>query len=95
MAMTFSSQQSKQISDDLNVSATNLTNINSALGEILTKTKNVYSSDSAEQVYSAYQKMQDEFPNFIKAVTACSTELAEVAKYIEGVEAAAASKVGM
>ena len=95
MAMTFSSQGCKSAADDLNKSANKLSDIlNSRLTGKFNQIRQVYQSEAAEDVYAAFNKMKQEFPNFIKSVDECSKYLSEtVAPTYEKLEKAVSSKV--
>lgn len=96
MAMTFSSQGCRAAANDLNSSARTLdTLLNSDLAGIINKVKNVYDSETASELYAAFDKMKAKFPDFIKSVTDCSNYLSNtVAPAYEKVEATASSKIG-
>lgn len=96
MAMTFSSQGCNQAADELEKSANKIDNIlNTELVGVITKVKNAYQSETAEQIYDAFKNMQDKFPEFIQSVTDCSKYLREtVAPAYETVESTAKSKLG-
>lgn len=96
MAMTFSSQGCKVAANDLNKAANTLdTLLNSDLTGVINKVKTVYDSETASQLYAAFEKMKARFPDFIKSVTDCSNYLTKtVAPAYEQLEATAASKIG-
>ena len=96
MAMTFSSQGCRAAASDLTKSANTLdTLLNSDLTGIINKDKNVYDSETASELYAAFDKMKAKFPDFIKSVTDCSNYLSNtVAPAYEKVEATASSKIG-
>lgn len=96
MAMTFSSQGCRAAASDLTKSANTLdTLLNSDLTGIINKVKNVYDSETASELYAAFDKMKAKFPDFIKSVTDCSNYLSNtVAPAYEKVEATASSKIG-
>ena len=96
MAMTFSSQGCRAAAQDLNSSARTLdTLLNSDLSGVINKVKNVYDSETASELYAAFDKMKAKFPDFIKSVTDCSNYLANtVAPAYEKVESTASSKIG-
>ena len=57
--------------------------------------KNVYDSETASELYAAFDKMKAKFPDFIKSVTDCSNYLSNtVAPAYEKVETTASSKIG-
>ena len=96
MAMTFSSQGCRQAASDLTKSANTLDSLlNSDLTGIIGKVKNAYSSETASELYAAFDKMKAKFPDFIKSVTDCSNYLTNtVAPAYEKVESTASSKIG-
>lgn len=96
MAMTFSSQGCRTAANDLNSSAKNLDNIlNTELTGIIGKVRGIYSSETADQLYAAFDQVKAKFPDFIKSVTDCSKYLNDtVAPAYEKVESTAASKIG-
>ena len=96
MAMTFSSQGCKVAANDLNKAANTLdTLLNSDLTGVINKVKTVYDSETASQLYAAFEKMKARFPDFVKSVTDCSNYLSNtVAPAYEKLEATAASKIG-
>lgn len=96
MAMTFSSQGCRSAAQDLNKAASTLDSIlNSDLTGVISKVKNVYDSETASELYAAFDKMKAKFPDFIKSVTDCSNYLNNtVAPAYEKVESTASSKIG-
>ena len=96
MAMTFSSQGCRSAANDLTKSANTLdTLLNSDLTGVINRVKNVYDSETASELYAAFDKMKAKFPDFIKSVTDCSNYLSNtVAPAYEKVEATASSKIG-
>lgn len=96
MAMTFSSQGCRAAAQDLNKAASTLDSIlNSDLTGVISKVKNVYDSETASELYAAFDKMKAKFPDFIKSVTDCSNYLNNtVAPAYEKVESTASSKIG-
>ncbi len=96
MAMTFSSQGCRQAANDLTKSANTLDSLlNGDLTGIIGRVKNIYSSETASELYAAFDKMKAKFPDFIKSVTDCSNYLTNtVAPAYEKVESTAASKIG-
>lgn len=96
MAMTFSSQGCRTAANDLTKSANQLNTIlNSDLTNTISKVKAIYNSETAEQLYDAFEKMKDRFPDFIKSVTDCSKYLNDVvAPAYEDLEKTASSKIG-
>ena len=96
MAMTFSSQGCRAAASDLTKSANTLDSLlNSDLTGVINKVKNVYDSETASELYAAFDKMKAKFPDFIKSVTDCSNYLNNtVAPAYEKVEATASSKIG-
>ena len=96
MAMTFSSQGCRTAAANLTKSANTLDSLlNSDLTGIINKVKNAYESETASELYAAFDKMKAKFPDFIKSVTDCSNYLSNtVAPAYEKVEATASSKIG-
>ncbi len=96
MAMTFSSQGCRQAANDLNKSANTLDSLlNGDLTNIISRVKNIYDSETASELYAAFDKMKSKFPDFIKSVTDCSNYLTNtVAPAYEKVESTASSKIG-
>ncbi len=96
MAMTFSSQGCRAAAAELTKSANTLDSLlNSDLTGVINKVKTVYDSETASELYAAFDKMKAKFPDFIKSVTDCSNYLANtVAPAYEKVEATASSKIG-
>lgn len=96
MAMTFSSAGCRAAASDLNKSSSTLDQIlNSELTGIISKVKTIYESETANELYAAYDKMKAKFPDFINAIKECSTYLSEtVAPAYEKVESTAAQKIG-
>lgn len=96
MAMTFSSQGCRTAANELTKSANTLNSLlNSDLSGIINKVKTVYDSETASELYAAFDKMKAKFPDFIKSVTDCSNYLSNtVAPAYEKVEATASSKIG-
>ena len=96
MAMTFSSQGCRTAAGDLTKAANSLdTLLNSDLTGIINKVKNVYDSETASELYAAFDKMKAKFPDFIKSVSDCSNYLSNVvAPAYEKVENTASSKIG-
>jgi len=96
MAMTFSSKGCREAANDLNKAANQLNTIlNSDLTGIIARVKNVYDSETADELYAAFDKMKAKFPDFIKSVTNCSKYLNDtVAPAYEKVESTASSKIG-
>lgn len=96
MAMTFSSVGCRDAANDLTKAANTLdTILNSDLTGIINKVKDVYDSETASELYAAFDKMKAKFPDFIKSVTDCSNYLSNtVAPAYEKVESTASSKIG-
>ena len=96
MAMTFSSQGCRQAASDLSKSAGVLdTILNTDLNAIIGRVKSAYDSETARELYAAYDKMKAKFPDFINAIKECSDYLTNtVAPAYEKVEATASSKIG-
>lgn len=95
MAMTFSSAGCTSAANDLTASSKKLdTILNNNLTSILNNTKNIYSSETAEELYAAFAKMKERFPDFIDAINSCAKYLNEVVApaYAE-LEAKAAEKI--
>ena len=96
MAFTFSSQGARDAAASLDKSSRTLDQIlNTDLNAVLNKTKTVYESETADELYAAYDQMKAKFPDFINAISECSKYLSEtVAPAYEKVESTAASKIG-
>lgn len=96
MAMTFSSAGCREAAASLDNSSKTLDQIlNTELNTVLNKTKTVYESETADELYATYDKMKAKFPEFIEAIKECSTYLSDtVAPAYEKVESTAASKIG-
>ncbi|MBQ9071724.1 MAG: hypothetical protein IJY25_01015 [Bacilli bacterium] len=95
MAMTMTSKECRQYAEDLQTSANNMfTILDSNLKQSIADTKKVYSSDTAEQIYAAYNKMAAQVDEFVNAIKNCSAELTRAAGEIEGIEVTGAGKVG-
>ena len=96
MAMTFSSKGCREAANDLTKAASALDQIlNQDLTSTIGSVKRVYDSETASQLYAAFDKMKAKFPDFIKSVTDCSNYLNNtVAPAYEKLEATAASKIG-
>ena len=96
MAMTFSSQGCRTAANDLTRAANTLdTLLNSDLSGVINRVKTVYDSETASELYAAFDKMKAKFPDFIKSVTDCSNYLSNtVAPAYEKVESTASSKIG-
>ena len=95
MAMTFSSEGCKQAANDLNQTAKNLdVLLHEEFEAVMQKVKAAYESETADELYRAYDKVKEKFPEFIDSVTNCSKYLSDtVAPAYEKVEATAASKI--
>ena len=103
MAMTFSSAgcraaaagRQKGRTESVKSSSTLDQILNSELTGIISKVKTIYESETANELYAAYDKMKAKFPDFINAIKECSTYLSEtVAPAYEKVESTAAQKIG-
>ncbi len=96
MAMTFSSQGCRAAANDLTKSANTLDQLlNSDLTSVINRVRGLYQSETADELYAAFDKMKAKFPEFIKSVTDCSNYLSNtVAPAYEKVEATASSKIG-
>ncbi len=96
MAMTFSSQGCRAAASDLTKSANTLDQLlNSDLTSVINRVRGLYQSETADELYAAFDKMKAKFPEFIKSVTDCSNYLSNtVAPAYEKVEATASSKIG-
>lgn len=96
MTMTFSSQGCKVAAADLTKAANTIDNLlNGDLTGIINKVKTVYDSETARELYAAFDKMKAKFPDFIKSVNDCSKYLSNtVAPAYEKVESTASSKIG-
>lgn len=96
MAMTFSSQGCRAAAEDLTRSSNTLDRIlNTDLTGVIDRVKNVYDSETASELYAAFDQMKAKFPEFIQSVTDCSNYLSNtVAPAYEKVESTASSKIG-
>lgn len=96
MAMTFSSQGCRAAANDLTKSANTLDQLlNSDLTNVINRVRGLYQSETANELYAAFDKMKAKFPEFIKSITDCSNYLSNtVAPAYEKIEATASSKIG-
>ena len=96
MAMTFSSEGCRSAANELTKSANTIDALlNSDLTGVINKVKSVYDSETASELYAAFDKMKAKFPDFIKSVSDCSNYLSNtVAPAYEKVETTASSKIG-
>lgn len=96
MAMTFNSAGCREAATNLSKSAQTLdTILNTDLTAIINNVKKNYDSETAQELYAAFDKMKARFPEFIKSVTDCSNYLSNtVAPAYEKLEATASSKIG-
>lgn len=96
MAMTFSSEGCRAAANDLTKSANTLDNLlNDELTGIIGKVKEAYDSETASELYAAFDKMKAKFPDFIQSVNDCANYLSNtVAPAYEKVESTASSKIG-
>lgn len=95
MAMTFSSEGCMAAANDLMQASNKLdvilsTDITNAINNV----RGIYQSDTAEQLYAAFDKVKDKFPEFIQSVSDCSKYLSDtVAPAYKKVETTAAGKL--
>lgn len=96
MAMTFSSQGCRTAANDLTKSANTLDQLlNSDLTNVINRVRGLYQSETANELYAAFDKTKAKFPEFIKSITDCSNYLSNtVAPAYEKIEATASSKIG-
>jgi len=96
MAMTFNSQGCRVAAQDLTKAARNLDMLlNSELTSVINKVKSAYDSETASELYAAFDKMKAKFPDFIQSVSECSNYLENVvAPAYETLEKTASSKIG-
>ena len=95
MALMYNSQGMLQAATDLKTSASNLDRIlNQEIIASVNKAKEAYQSETAEQLYAAFEKIKAQFPDFLDCVNNCSRYLSEtVAPAYQRLENEAASKV--
>ena len=95
MALTFNSKGCKDAANDLTSAANKLdTILNNELNGIISKVKGIYDSETADELYAAFDKMKAKFPSFINSVNNCSKYLKDtVAPAYEDLERKAASKI--
>lgn len=95
MALTFSSKGCNEAANDLTSAANKLDSLlNTDLNGIISKVKGAYESETADELYAAFDKMKAKFPSFINSVNNCSKYLKEtVAPAYEELERKAASKI--
>ena len=96
MAMTFSSTGCKTAASQLASAASTIdTLLNTDLTNVMDRVKSAYDSETASELYAAFDKMKAKFPDFIKSVNDCSNYLSNtVAPAYEKVESTASSKIG-
>lgn len=96
MAMTFSSQGCRTAAGELTKAADTIDRIlNTDLNSAISKVRNSYDSETAQELYAAYDQMKAKFPEFIKSVSDCSNYLENtVAPAYENIEKTAAGKIG-
>lgn len=96
MAMTFSSEGCRSAANELTKSANTIDALlNSDLTGVINKVKNAYDSETASELYAAFDKMKAKFPDFIKSINDCSNYLSNtVAPAYEKLESTASSKIG-
>ncbi len=95
MAMTFSSKGCRDAASSLTKSANTLDSLlNGTLTSAISKAKTIYESETASELYAAFDKLKAKFPDFIKSVTDCSNYLTvRVAPAYEKLEQTASSKI--
>lgn len=95
MALTFSSKGCITAADELTAAKNKLDALlNQDLNDIMKNVKNAYQSEGANDVYYAFDKVKEKFPQFIQSVDECSKYLREtVAKAYEDLEAKISSNV--
>ena len=76
MALTFSSVGCRNAAEQLTKTANNMDELlNVELTQIISKVKQAYQSEGAEEVYAAFEKMKARFPEFVKCVNDCANYL--------------------
>lgn len=95
MNMTFSPEDCARIAGDLNASSGKLNTIlNEDLVGSINRARANYSSQSAEELYAAFEKVRSKFPEFIEAIQECSRHLTEdVGAYVSKVETDLSSSI--
>lgn len=95
MAVTFSSAGCREAASNLNSSAKNIDRIlNVDLNSTINSVRQIYSSATADELYASYDKVKNEFPSFLAAVTNCSEYLENtVAVQYEKLENQAADRI--
>ena len=95
MALTFSSKGCNEAANDLTSAANKLDSLlNNDLNGIINRVKCAYESETADELYAAFDKMKKKFPDFINSVNNCSKYLKDtVAPAYEELERKAASKI--
>lgn len=78
MTITFSSAGCKSAADDL-INTKNELDVllNQQLTELMENVEKEYQSESSEQVFDAFKKLKEKFPDFIASVNDCATYLKE------------------
>lgn len=95
MAVTFSSQGCRQAASDLLTAANRVDSLlNQDLTNSINQVKGAYESETASELYAAFDKVKAKFPEFIDSINECANYLANtVAPAYEDLEAKAASKI--
>lgn len=95
MAMTFDSVGCREAANELKNTASKIdTILNNDLTGSIGRVKDAYESDSANELYAAFDKMKAKFPDFIEAVNDCAKYLSDtVAPAYDKVEKAVSSKL--
>lgn len=95
MALTFSSKGCITAADELTAAKNKLDALlNQDLNDIMKNVKNAYQSEGANDVYYAFDKVKEKFPQFIQSVDECSKYLRKVvAPAYEKLEAKISSNV--
>ena len=94
MAITASSKDIGAAAQKLNTSAINLQDTFDNISVSVSKVQDAYKSASADELYAAYEKMKNIFPEFKGLVEDCSKYLTNVVvPTYEKMEAAVASKI--
>lgn len=95
MALTFSSTGCREAASELKNTASKIdTILNNDLTSSIGKVKGAYQSESASELYTAFDKMKAKFPDFIEAVNDCAKYLNDtVAPAYEKLESTVSEKV--
>ena len=94
MALMYNSNGMLQASQNLKTSATKLESIFKELEAAVDKAEQVYQSETATQLYTTFDKIKAQFPDFLDCVNNCSRYLSDtVAPAYQRLENEAASKV--